>query len=430
MKKFKLKSTLLCVLLLITLLCSSLTGCGNEKPNNTQSTSTESESELSTDSEIDSEKENVTDTSSETESEKESESETLPDNSGNNNTGSNNAGNNNGNNTDNNNTGNNNTGNSNTSNNNTGNNNTGNSNTGNNNTGNNNTGNNNTGNSNTGSNTGNNTSGTTTDFKTPGISLSQIPAYSDNYYIALNNNKPHFSTDNLSTTAFEFYSELDSLGRCGVAYACLGPELLPTETRGDINSVTPSGWVSTDSGNSLYNRSHLIAHSLAGENDNPKNLITGTSRMNQYSMQVFEDQVLDYIKETGNHVMYRVTPFFEGNNLVATGVQMEGWSVEDNGEDICFNVFIYNVQDNISIDYATGESHEIEVTVIPDWANYMVHKTSGKIHEIDCSSVLQTGANNRVFFATWEEALEYSLSVSNSESKRECGNCHAYSEHK
>ena len=153
--------------------------------------------------------------------------------------------------------------------------------------------------------------------------------------------------------------------------------------------------------------------------------------MNQIEMTKFESMVLDYIKETGNHVMYRVTPIYEGNNLIATGVQMEAWSVEDEGredEGICFNVFIYNVQDNISIDYATGESYEIVPTVIPDWAKYMVHKTSGKIHEIDCTSVMATGAKNRVFFETYEDAEAYSISVKSSMKDIECGNCHAYSE--
>lgn len=201
-----------------------------------------------------------------------------------------------------------------------------------------------------------------TDMDTPGISIADIPEYSNEYTIVLNDNIPHFVTNNLKAESYEYYSPLDELERCGVAHACLGQDLLPTEERGSISHVKPSGWHTTkyDSvpGKSLYNRSHLIAWSLAGENANELNLITGTQHMNQIEMQVYETLVLDYIKETGNHVMYRVTPFYEGNNLVCTGVQMEAWSVEDNGEDICFNVFIYNVQDGIYIDYATGESHE------------------------------------------------------------------------
>ena len=275
--------------------------------------------------------------------------------------------------------------------------------------------------------------GSSGDMNTPGISLSDIPAFSKDYYIVLNNNIPYFSTENLKANAYEYYSDLDALGRCGVAHACLGRELLPSDDREGISNVSPSGWHTTQYGSvpgaSLYNRSHLIAHSLAGENDNEKNLISGTQHLNQREMTKFEDMVLDMIKEIGVHVMYRVTPFFEGNNLIATGVQMEAWSVEDNGESICFNVFIYNVQDNISIDYATGESYEINPTIIPDWAQYMVHKSKGKIHEITCSSVTATGANNRVFFATYEEALAYSESVKPSKADIECGNCHAYSEH-
>lgn len=287
---------------------------------------------------------------------------------------------------------------------------------------------------------------TSSDLNTPGISLSDIPAYSSDYYIVLNNNIPHFSTTNLTTESYEFYSELDSLGRCGVAYACLGKDLMPAdgESRGSISSVKPTGWHTTSyscvPGSSLYNRSHLIAWSLANENANKKNLITGTEHLNQKEMTKFEEMVRDYIKETGNHVMYRVTPYFDGQNLIATGVQMEAWSVEDNGEDICFNVFIYNVQDGIYIDYATGESYEINPPASETESDsgsgstsdgdaiYMVNKNNGKIHKITCGSVTQTAEKNRVFFSTWEEALAYSIEIDSSKSKIECGNCHAYSE--
>lgn len=289
---------------------------------------------------------------------------------------------------------------------------------------------------------------TGTDLNTPGISLSDIPAYTTKDYITLNGGIPHFATTDLGTTSYEYYSELDSLGRCGVAYACLGQDLMPTGDRGRISSIKPTGWHSTNyscvPGSSLYNRSHLIAWSLAGENANKLNLITGTEHLNQKVMTKFEDQVRDYIKETGNHVLYRVTPFFEGNNLVATGVQMEAWSIEDKGESICFNVFIYNIQDGIIIDYATGESREVNPSNggstedpgnsgsadNPDTSGYqfMVNKGNGKIHKISCSAVSSTSEANRVFFNTYEEAEDYSLSIKPDAEKINCGTCHAYEE--
>lgn len=266
---------------------------------------------------------------------------------------------------------------------------------------------------------GNSGSTASSDLNVPGISLSEIPAYSNSYYIALNNNTPHFATTGISTNAYEYYSPLDSLGRCGVAYACLGPELLPTEARGDISSVHPSGWIQAQyscvPGNALWNRSHLIAFSLAGENANEKNLITGTQHMNQIEMQVYERQVLDYIRETGNHVLYRVTPMFEGNNLVATGVQMEGWSIEDNGETICFNVFLYNVQDGVIIDYATGRSSLDENAdngsdnEAAEGAQYVVHKSKGTLHKISCGSL--PAEHNRIYCETLDEAVAESQKI-------------------
>ena len=192
------------------------------------------------------------------------------------------------------------------------------------------------------------------------IDINNIPAYSGNDYIVLNNNIPNFSDSDLTTTSFEEYSPLDSLGRCGVAYANIGTDLMPTEERESISSVKPSGWQSIKydivEGKYLYNRSHLIGFQLTVENANKSNLITGTRYFNANLMLPYENMVADYIKETNNHVLYRVTPVFEGNNLVATGVQMEAKSVEDNGEGIEFNVFVYNVQPGITIDYATGAS--------------------------------------------------------------------------
>ena len=194
--------------------------------------------------------------------------------------------------------------------------------------------------------------------------LENIPEYQGSPYVEINNNIPEFSESDYTTEPFEKYSELDSLGRCGVAYANICKEVMPAdgETRGAISSVKPTGWQTAKypgvvDGNYLYNRCHLIGYQLAGENANPKNLITGTRYMNVTGMLPFENAVAEYIqKNSKKHVLYRVTPIFEGNNLVADGVQMEASSVEDQGKSVSFNVFVYNVQPGVSIDYTTGES--------------------------------------------------------------------------
>lgn len=208
-------------------------------------------------------------------------------------------------------------------------------------------------------NTNSSTSNTTT-TDSSNITINNIPEYSGDDYIILNNNVPNFSDSDLTTTSFEEYAPLDDLGRCGVAYSNIGTDIMPTEKRESISSVKPSGWQSVKydivEGKYLYNRSHLIGYQLTAENANDRNLITGTRYFNATLMLPYENMVADYIKETNNHVLYRVTPVFEGNNLVATGVQMEAKSVEDNGEGIEFNVFVYNVQPGITIDYATGNS--------------------------------------------------------------------------
>lgn len=192
------------------------------------------------------------------------------------------------------------------------------------------------------------------------ITIANIPKYYGEDYVILNNNVPNFSSSDLTTTSFEKYAPLDSLGRCGIAFANIGTDIMPTEKRESISSVKPSGWQSVKydivEGKYLYNRSHLIGYQLTAENANDRNLITGTRYFNATLMLPYENMVADYIKETNNHVLYRVTPVFEGNNLVATGVQMEAKSVEDDGEGIEFNVFVYNVQPGITIDYATGNS--------------------------------------------------------------------------
>ena len=189
---------------------------------------------------------------------------------------------------------------------------------------------------------------------------SNVPAYSGSPYITVNNNEPFFDATQYNSQAFETYSELDSLGRCGVAFANVGKEIMPTGERGSIGSVKPTGWhtVKYDNvdGKYLYNRCHLIGYQLSGENANKQNLITGTRYMNVDGMLPFENMVADYVKETNNHVLYRVTPVFDGNNLVAGGVLMEAQSIEDNGSGIKFCVYCYNIQPGISIDYATGDS--------------------------------------------------------------------------
>lgn len=195
---------------------------------------------------------------------------------------------------------------------------------------------------------------------TSAFSLRGIPAYSGTPYTEVNGNQPYFTEEELTTQSFETYSELDSLGRCGVAYANVGQDLMPTEPRGEIGAVKPTGWhlVKYDNvdGKYLYNRCHLIAYMLAAENANPQNLITGTRYLNVQGMLPFETKVCDYVKNTGNHVLYRVTPIFDGDNLLADGVLMEAYSVEDAGEGISFCVFAYNVQPGIGIDYATGDN--------------------------------------------------------------------------
>ena len=197
-------------------------------------------------------------------------------------------------------------------------------------------------------------------FQPEPVTMENIPDYRGAAYVELNENQPGFTREDLTTEAFETYSELDALGRCGPAYANICLEIMPTEERGDIGSVKPTGWQTVKydvvDGKYLYNRCHLIGFQLAGENANQKNLITGTRYLNVTGMLPFENEVNDYVDETGNHVLYRVTPYFIGSELVARGVQMEALSVEDEGDGVRFNVFVYNVQPGVEIDYATGNS--------------------------------------------------------------------------
>ena len=191
--------------------------------------------------------------------------------------------------------------------------------------------------------------------------LNEIPEYKNEIYVIINNNIPYFDESDYTTDAFEKYSDLDEKGRCGVAYANICTEIMPTGERGDISDVEPTGWKQEKyDGEYLYNRCHLIGYQLAGENANERNLITGTRYFNVQGMLPFENEVADYVDNTpNNHVLYRVTPIFEGNNLLAKGVQIEAYSVEDEGKGVCFNVFVYNVQPEIHIDYATGENWKV-----------------------------------------------------------------------
>lgn len=234
--------------------------------------------------------------------------------------------------------------------------------------------------------------------------LSNIPEYSGDPYVEINDNQPDFDASDLTEQSFETYRELDELGRCGAAYANIGTDLMPTKERGSIGSVKPTGWHTAKydcvDGKYLYNRCHLIGYQLTAENANKQNLITGTRYLNVNGMLPFENMVADYIKETDNHVLYRVTPYYTEDNLVADGVQMEAMSVEDDGEGILFNVYCYNVQPFISIDYATGdswlESDEKSNTVSSsDKTTYVLNNSSKKFHKPDCSGVKQINPNNK-----------------------------------
>lgn len=199
----------------------------------------------------------------------------------------------------------------------------------------------------------------------PSASLDSIPEWDgETAYVIINENVPFFTEEEIVDESFEEYGELDGLGRCTVCIACVGVDIMPTEERGSIGSVKPSGWQTVKydfvSGKYLYNRCHLIGYQLTGENANKQNLITGTRFLNIEGMLPFEDMIADYVKETENHVMFRVTPIFEGDNLVASGVLMEAWSVEDDGEGICFCAYAYNNQPGVIIDYANGDSHPEE----------------------------------------------------------------------
>lgn len=246
------------------------------------------------------------------------------------------------------------------------------------------------------------------------LSLSEIPEYRGEPYVVLKGNQPDFTEDEMTEDSFEWYSELDSLGRCGSAYANIGQDLMPVEERGNIGKVKPTGWHTTKydivEGKYLYNRCHLIGYQLTAENANEKNLITGTRYMNVEGMLPFENMVADYVKETDFHVLYRVTPFFEGDDLLAKGVQMEAYSVEDAGEGICFHVFVYNVQPGIWIDYATGESGlESSVESKDDHTQVEIRGNSrSKVYHCPGQAAYEEMADskNLVIFHTEQEAID------------------------
>ena len=223
------------------------------------------------------------------------------------------------------------------------------------------------------------------------IDLSSLPEYSGQAYVELNNNVPFFTEEDLTSASFEEYSPLDELGRCGTAYACISTDLMPTEPRGSIGQVKPSGWKIAKydfvDGKYLYNRCHLIGFQLTGENANEQNLITGTRYLNVTGMLPFENLTADYIKETGNHVLYRVTPVFTGDELVARGVVMEAMSVEDKGDGVLFNVYCYNVQPGVTIDYATGDSALDGTTDEGEQVSYILNTNTKKFHLPSCPSV-------------------------------------------
>ena len=252
------------------------------------------------------------------------------------------------------------------------------------------------------------------------VDISSVPAYSGEAYVPINGNTPSFGEVDPNLEPYEEYSDLDSLGRCTLAVACISDRLMPNEERGNISSVKPTGWQSVSydfvDGKSLYNRCHLIGFQLTGENANEKNLITGTRYMNVEGMLPFENMVADYIKETGNKVLYRVTPIFQEDELVARGVQMEAWSIEDNGEGICFNVFCYNVQPGVEIDYASGDSEASQFLCDHEPQEYIINTSSGKYHLPDCGGAQDISEENREEFTGCYEELD-------AKGYEPCGSC-------
>ncbi len=275
------------------------------------------------------------------------------------------------------------------------------------------------------------------------IDLTKV-VYEQESHITVNDNVPEFSKEEITTESFEKYSELDELGRCGVAFACVGQDIMPTEERGAIGQIKPSGWQLAKydivDGKYLYNRCHLIGYQLTGENANERNLITGTRSMNVDGMLPYENMVAEYVEDTNNHVMYRVTPIYDGNNLLANGVQMEAYSVEDKGKGISFNVFLFNAQPGIEINYADGTSKlidddktESKQEPIEEPTNesateksnqsetsqamiYILNTNTKKFHYQDCQSIKDIQPQNKeIFNGTKDYLIQEGYSA--------CGRC-------
>ena len=262
---------------------------------------------------------------------------------------------------------------------------------------------------------------------TKSVSSENIPDFSGNMTVVVDNNNPDFTSKDLTTKSYESYGKLDSEGRCQVAEACVGKDIMPKGKRGDIGMVKPTGWhtVKYDNvdGKYLYNRCHLIAYQLTGENANNKNLITGTRSFNVDGMLSYEEMVGDYVRETGNHVLYRVTPVFDGDDLVAKGVQMEAMSVEDKGEDIKFNVFVYNVQDGVKIDYETGESKadsSVEVTTENSEASKKYHTNQSSSNNSNSSN--SNNSNSKSYSSNNKSTTVAKTNTKTSTSKQIRGN--------
>ncbi|MCI9403318.1 MAG: DNA/RNA non-specific endonuclease [Oscillospiraceae bacterium] len=267
------------------------------------------------------------------------------------------------------------------------------------------------------------------DLTATSYTLDDLPPYSGEPYVILNDNTPSFPEEDMTANSFERYSQLDYFGRCGEAYAGVSLETMPTEERGNIGQVRPTGWQTVKydfvDGKYLYNRCHLIGYQLTAENANELNLITGTRYLNVTGMLPFENEVAQYVKETGNHVLYRVTPIFEGADLLARGVTMEAWSVEDQGEGICFFIYAYNVQPGVIIDYATGQSWLEEEeplsppstpspeptspstagAEVPEEALYILNTSSRRFHLPTCSGAASIKAENRQDYTGTPSAL-------------------------
>lgn len=244
-----------------------------------------------------------------------------------------------------------------------------------------------------------------------GFDFSSVPEFNGEPYAVIGDGIPDFSPEELVTVSYENYGELDSLGRCTAAISCVGRDIMPDEKRESISRVKPTGWHSVKydcvDGGSLYNRCHLIGFQLTGENANEKNLITGTRYMNTEGMLPFENMTADFVKETGMHVLYRVTPIFSGDDLVARGVRMEAVSVEDSGDGICFDVFVYNCQPGIEISYSNGESREIAYASDTEAENvgYILNLSSKHFHLPSCASVGDINESNRREYSGSREEL-------------------------